>query len=114
LSKPRRSIAAIAGAAALAVPSLAGAQHPAALGNPMIAFIQPRHIKLGLAGNEQNWPMPPRIRISGGWVSPFEPRPLRHKPPATSGMRSGAEGAPKSVTSAVDKLQKSRPRHKKW
>jgi hypothetical protein len=38
------------------VPSLAAAQHPAALGNLMTAFIQPRHIKLGLAGNEQNWP----------------------------------------------------------
>jgi hypothetical protein len=37
------------------VPSLAAAQHPAALGNLMTAFIQPRHIKLGLAGNEQNW-----------------------------------------------------------
>jgi hypothetical protein len=40
----------------LAVPSLAAAQHPAALGNLMTAFIQPRHIKFGLAGNEQNWP----------------------------------------------------------
>jgi hypothetical protein len=56
LSGPRRSIAAIAVALALAVPSLATAQHPAALGNLMTAFIQPRHIKLGLAGGEQNWP----------------------------------------------------------
>jgi hypothetical protein len=46
----------VAVAAALAAPSLAAAQHPAALGNLMTAFIQPRHIKLGLAGNEQNWP----------------------------------------------------------
>ena len=39
------------------VPSLATAQrqHPAALGDLMTAFVQPRHIKLGLAGNEQNW-----------------------------------------------------------
>jgi hypothetical protein len=56
LTNSRRSIAAIAVTAALAVPSLAVAQHPAALGNLMTAFIQPRHIKLGLAGNEQNWP----------------------------------------------------------
>ena len=26
------------------------------LGELMTAFVQPRHIKLGLAGNEQNWP----------------------------------------------------------
>jgi hypothetical protein len=26
------------------------------LGDLMTAFVQPRHIKLGLAGNEQNWP----------------------------------------------------------
>ncbi len=56
MSNSHRSIVAIAVAAALAVPSLAAAQHPAALGNLMTAFIQPRHIKLGLAGNEQNWP----------------------------------------------------------
>src|SRR5258708_22690390 len=29
--------------------------HPG-LGDLMTAFVQPRHIKLGLAGNEQNWP----------------------------------------------------------
>ena len=29
--------------------------HPG-LGELMTAFVQPRHIKLGLAGNEQNWP----------------------------------------------------------
>jgi hypothetical protein len=56
LSNYHRLIVAIAVAAALAVPSLAAAQHPAALGNLMTAFIQPRHIKLGLAGSEQNWP----------------------------------------------------------
>ena len=49
-----RSIVAIALAATLGVPSLATAQrqHPAALGDLMTAFVQPRHIKLGLAGNE--------------------------------------------------------------
>ena len=41
---------------ALAVPRLASAQHPAALGDLMTAFVQPRHIKLGVAGTEQNWP----------------------------------------------------------
>jgi hypothetical protein len=53
-----RPIVAMAVAAALAVPSLATAQqqHPAALGDLMTAFVQPRHIKLGLAGNGQNWP----------------------------------------------------------
>jgi hypothetical protein len=51
-----RSIVMVTLAAALAMPSLAAAQHPAALGNLMTAFIQPRHIKLGLAGSEQNWP----------------------------------------------------------
>ena len=30
--------------------------HPAAVGDLMTALVQPRHIKLGLAGNEQNWP----------------------------------------------------------
>ena len=52
----RRAIVVPAVAAALVLPSLATAQHPAALGNLMTAFVQPRHIKLGLAGNEQNWP----------------------------------------------------------
>jgi hypothetical protein len=47
---------AIAVTAALCVPSLAIAQHAAALGDLMTAFVQPRHIKLGLAGKEQNWP----------------------------------------------------------
>jgi hypothetical protein len=53
----RRSIVAIAVAMALAVPQLAVAQrqHPAALGDLMTAFVQPRHIKLGLAGKERNW-----------------------------------------------------------
>jgi hypothetical protein len=50
-------IAAIALAATLAIPSLGTAQqHPAGLGDLMTAFVQPRHIKLGLAGNERNWP----------------------------------------------------------
>ena len=53
-----RSIVLIAVAAALAVPSLATAQrqHAAALGDLMTAFVQPRHIKIGLAGAERNWP----------------------------------------------------------
>ena len=52
-----RSIILIAVAAALAVPGLAAAQqHAAALGDLMTAFVQPRHIKLGLAGTERNWP----------------------------------------------------------
>ena len=55
MSNSDRSIVAIAVAAALAVPSLATAQHRAALGDLMTAFVQPRHIKLGLAGSEQNW-----------------------------------------------------------
>jgi hypothetical protein len=55
MSNSDRSIVAIAVVAALAVPSLATAQHRAALGDLMTAFVQPRHIKLGLAGSEQNW-----------------------------------------------------------
>ena len=53
-----RSIILIAVAAALAVPSLATGQrqHAAALGDLMTAFVQPRHIKIGLAGAERNWP----------------------------------------------------------
>ena len=45
-------------AGALIGPSLATAQqpHPAAVGDLMTALVQPRHIKLGLAGSEQNWP----------------------------------------------------------
>ena len=59
MSNSHRLIVAIAVASALAVPSLATAQqrrHLAALGDLMTAFVQPRHIKLGLAGGEQNWP----------------------------------------------------------
>src|SRR5271169_1807788 len=33
----------------------AASYHPG-LGELMTAFVQPRHIKLGFAGNEQNWP----------------------------------------------------------
>jgi hypothetical protein len=36
-------------------PAMAQRQHRAALGDLMTAFVQPRHIKLGLAGHEQNW-----------------------------------------------------------
>jgi hypothetical protein len=58
MMNPARSIVPIAVAAALAVPTLATAQqqHAAALGDLMTAFVQPRHIKLGLAGVEKNWP----------------------------------------------------------
>jgi len=58
MMKPGRSIVPIAVAAALAVPSLATAQqqHAAALGDLMTALVQPRHIKLGLAGIDKNWP----------------------------------------------------------
>jgi hypothetical protein len=52
-----RSIVAIAVTAALGAPTLAAAQrrHAAALGDLMTAFVQPRHIKLGLAGKKRNW-----------------------------------------------------------
>jgi hypothetical protein len=53
-----RAIVAIAGSV-IALPGLASAQKPAfhpGLGDLMTAFVQPRHTKLGLAGNEQNWP----------------------------------------------------------
>ena len=33
-----------------------GAPYHPGLGELMTAFVQPRHIKLGLAGNERNWP----------------------------------------------------------
>ena len=49
-------ITAIAVIAALGGTNPANAQHIAALGDLMTAFVQPRHIKLGLAGSEQNWP----------------------------------------------------------
>lgn len=55
MNRSNRSIAAIAVVAALGAASPANAQHPAALGDLMTAFVQPRHIKLGLAGSEQNW-----------------------------------------------------------
>jgi hypothetical protein len=54
--KSRQSIAAIVVVSVLGVASPANAQqHPAALGDLMTALVQPRHIKLGLAGSEQNW-----------------------------------------------------------
>ena len=56
MHKSHRSIAAIAVLAALEMAGPANAQqHPAALGDLMTALVQPRHIKLGLAGREQNW-----------------------------------------------------------
>ena len=55
MTRSNQSIAAIAVVAALGAASPANAQHPAALGDLMTAFVQPRHIKLGLAGSEQNW-----------------------------------------------------------
>jgi hypothetical protein len=57
MHKSHRSIAAIAVLAALEMAGPANAQqHPAALGDLMTAFVQPRHITLGLAGSERNWP----------------------------------------------------------
>ena len=56
MPKSHRSIVAIAVLAALEMAGPVYAQqHPAALGDLMTAFVQPRHIKLGLAGREQNW-----------------------------------------------------------
>ena len=58
MGNSRRSTVAIA-LAAFVAPSLATAQQPAfhpGLGDLMTAFVQPRHIKLGLAGNDKNWP----------------------------------------------------------
>ena len=58
ISRACRTIAMAAVAGALIGPCLATAQqpHPAAVGDLMTALVQPRHIKLGLAGSEQNWP----------------------------------------------------------
>jgi hypothetical protein len=56
MHQSHRSIAAIAVLTALEMEGPANAQqHPAALGDLMTAFVQPRHIKLGLAGSERNW-----------------------------------------------------------
>ena len=57
MSNPHRMIVAAIVAAMLAVPSLGTARQPhvAAMGDLMTAFVQPRHIKLGLAGMAQNW-----------------------------------------------------------
>jgi hypothetical protein len=55
----RPSTVAIAATATFVVPSVTTAQLPAfhpGLGDLMTAFVQPRHIKLGLAGNDNNWP----------------------------------------------------------
>jgi len=58
ISRALRTITAAAVAGTLIVPNLATAQQPhrAAVGDLMTALVQPRHIKLGLAGREQNWP----------------------------------------------------------
>jgi regulator of RNase E activity RraA len=55
ISRTYRTIAA-AFTGTIIVLSLATAQQPhrAAVGDLMTALVQPRHIKLGLAGNEQN------------------------------------------------------------
>jgi|GEM_PF-5531758 len=51
-----RFVVVITVSATLGLPSVATAQqHRAALGDLMTALVQPRHIKHGLAGNEQNW-----------------------------------------------------------
>ncbi len=55
-------LALLAGLAVSAVPDFAAAQQPPAaayrpgLGDLMTTTVQPRHIKLGLAGREGNWP----------------------------------------------------------
>ena len=58
ITRTCRTIATAILAGALIGPSLATAQqpHPAAVGDLMTALVQPRHIKLGLAGSEQNCP----------------------------------------------------------
>src|SRR5271165_3776912 len=58
ITRTCRTIATAVLAGALIGPRLAMAQqpHPAAVGDLMTALVQPRHIKLGLAGSEQNWP----------------------------------------------------------
>jgi hypothetical protein len=57
LSRPVLAFAALLVSVA---PDPGAAQQPApyhpGLGELMTAFVQPRHIKLGLAGNERNWP----------------------------------------------------------
>jgi hypothetical protein len=57
MSRACRTVAAMILAAALIGSSRATAQqpHPAAVGDLMTALVQPRHIKLGLAGSAQNW-----------------------------------------------------------
>jgi hypothetical protein len=56
MANRHRAIVAITAAAILAAPGFVTArEHPAALADLMTAFIQPRHIKLGLAGDEHNW-----------------------------------------------------------
>jgi hypothetical protein len=52
-----RTMAALVLSATLAAPGLGMAepQHTAAMGDLMTAFVQPRHIKLGLAGSRRNW-----------------------------------------------------------
>jgi hypothetical protein len=57
MSNTHRTIATVVVSATLYAPSLGTAQqaHPAAMADLMTAFIQPRHIKLGLAGSIQNW-----------------------------------------------------------
>lgn len=58
MSNFHQTLAVLAVLAVLVSPNFGAAaeQHPAGLGDLMTAFIQPRHIKIGLAGNEQNWP----------------------------------------------------------
>jgi hypothetical protein len=58
MSRSQRMIAAILVVTALLAPRLGTAEpkHTAAMGDLMTAFVQPRHIKLGLAGSQRNWP----------------------------------------------------------
>src|SRR5262249_59326228 len=58
MSNSHRAMAALIVSTTLAAPSLGTAQQPrpAAMGDLMTAFVQPRHVKLGLAGSRKNWP----------------------------------------------------------
>ena len=50
------AVAALAGASSGPASRKRNNQRPAAIGDLMTAFVQPRHIKLGLGRREQNWP----------------------------------------------------------
>ena len=71
---------AIATAIALAIPNLSTAQHTAALGDLMTAFVQPRHIKLGRSvstGTNRTGHMPHMRSISCAKRSPMSTKSCR-------------------------------------